>query len=339
MTSESTEYILCVDDEYIVLESLRRELRQNPFFAGMNIETFESGPDALAAVDEILSENNTIPVVISDQRMPGMNGDTFLDEVKTRSPDTLCILLTGYSDLDAITRLVNKSALYRFISKPWNRHDLMLTVTEAYNTHRQKELLDSQNRTIERLSTILVTALESANELYDEDTGAHIKRIPLVSGMIARFAGFDDNFVKRIQLYSSLHDIGKIGVSQEILRKPGKLTAAEFDDIKRHVEIGYKIIDQTEIDQMVKNIVLYHHEKWSGGGYVHGLSKEDIPVEARIVALADVFDALISARVYKPAYPVEQVMEIIRSERGLSFDPALVDVFLQNMPAVMSAIT
>lgn len=339
MTSESAEYIFCVDDEYIVLESLRRELRQNAFFAGMNIETFESGIDALAAIDEILAENNTVPVVISDQRMPGMNGDTFLDEVKNRSPDTLCILLTGYSDLDAITRLVNKSALYRFISKPWNRHDLMLTVTEAYNTHRQKRLLDTQNRTIERLSAILVTALESANELYDEDTGAHIKRIPLVSGMIARFAGFDDHFIKRIQLYSSLHDIGKIGISQSILRKPGKLTPEEFTEIKRHVEIGFKIIDQDEIDVMVKNIVLYHHEKWSGEGYVHGLEKDAIPVEARIVALADVFDALISARVYKPAYPVEQVIDIIRNERGLSFDPALVDVFLDNMPAVLAAIS
>jgi len=156
--------------------------------------------------------------------------------------------------------------------------------------------------------------------------------------MIARFAGFDDNFVKRIQLYSSLHDIGKIGVSQEILRKPGKLTEAEFNDIKRHVEIGYKIIDQTEIDQMVKNIVLYHHEKWAGDGYVHGLAKDEIPVEARIVALADVFDALISARVYKPAYSVDKVVEILRSERGKSFDPALVDVFLDNMNEVMLAI-
>jgi response regulator RpfG family c-di-GMP phosphodiesterase len=338
LTTECTEYILCVDDEYMVLESLRRELRQNTLFSGLNIETFESAGDALESIAEIIAEGGTIPVVISDQSMPGMNGDTFLDEVKKCSPDTLCILLTGYSDLDAVTRLVNKSALYRFMSKPWNRHDLMLTVSEAYNTHRQKQLLDKQNRTIERLSTILVTALESANEFYDEDTGAHIKRIPILSGLIARFAGFDENFVKRIQLYSSLHDIGKVGITQDILRKPGKLTPEEFEQIKEHVVIGHKIIDQEEIDVMVKNIVLYHHEKWSGTGYVHELSREEIPVEARIVALADVFDALISSRVYKPAYPIKQVLDIIRSEQGLSFDPALVDVFLKNITEILASI-
>jgi putative two-component system response regulator len=338
MAQGVTEFILCVDDEFIVLESLKRELRQNPWFADMEIETFESGAEALLAANEILSDGNVIPVVISDQRMPGMNGNIFLEELKKRSPDTLCILLTGYSELEVITALVNKSVLYRFIPKPWARHDLLLTVSEACNQHRQKRLLESQTRTIERLSTILVTALESANEFYDEDTGAHIKRIPLVSGMLARFAGFDESFIKRIQLYSSLHDIGKVGISQEILRKPGKLTPAEFTEMQRHVVIGHKIIDQEGIDDMVKNIVLYHHEKWSGGGYVHGLSKDEIPVEARIVAISDVFDALISARVYKPAFPLEKVITIFREDRGISFDPELTDIFLDNIPEILAGI-
>lgn len=338
MKDSENGYILCVDDEFIVLESLRREIRSDPFFTGINIETFDNGAEALECVDDILSEGGFISVVISDQRMPLMNGDVFLDEVKKRSPDTLCILLTGYSDLDAVTRLVNKSALYRFILKPWNRHDLLLTIQEAHTMYRQKSLMDEKNRIIERLTTILVTTLESANRFYDDDTGEHIKRIPMLAGMIAKFAGFDDSFVKRIKMYSALHDIGKVGVSQDILRKPGKLTPEEFKEIQEHVVIGYKIIDQEEIDSMVKNIILYHHEKWSGDGYVHALSAGEIPIEARIVALADVFDALISPRVYKPAYPLEEVISIIREESGQSFDPDLVEVFLKNLPEILAAI-
>ena len=335
MNSASESYILCVDDEFIVLESLRRELRMSESLADLNIEAFEKGSDALAAMDDILASGHTVPVVVSDQRMPLMSGDSFLSAVKKRSPDTMCVLLTGYADLDAVVRLVNQSALYRFIFKPWNRHDLVLTVFEAVNMFRQKMLIDQKNRVIERLSTILVAALENANRFYDEDTGSHINRITILSGLIARYAKYDESFVKRISLYSALHDIGKVGVRQEILKKPGRLTPDEFSEIKEHVVIGSKIIDQDEIDPMAKNIVLYHHEKWNGAGYVHGLSGEDIPIEARIVALADVFDALISPRAYKPAYPLSRVLDIIRSERGLSFDPVIVDAFLDNLDELL----
>lgn len=335
MPAESESYILCVDDEFIVLESLRQELRMSDALADFNIEAFEKGSDALAAMDDILASGCTVPVVVSDQRMPLMSGDSFLSEVKKRSPDTLCVLLTGYADLDAVVRLVNQSALYRFIFKPWNRHDLVLTVSEAVNVFRQKRLIDQKNRVIERLSTILVAALENANRFYDEDTGAHINRITILSGLIARYAKYDESFVKRIGLYSALHDIGKVGIRQDLLRKPARLTPKEFEEIKEHVVIGSKIIDQDEIDPMAKNIVLYHHEKWNGTGYVHALSGDDIPIEARIVALADVFDALISPRAYKPAYPLGKVLDIIRSERGLSFDPAVVDAFLDNLDEII----
>lgn len=335
MSAEKELYILCVDDEFIVLEALKQELRMSESLEGINIEAFEKGSDALDALDDILAAGHFIPVVVSDQRMPLMAGDLFLAEVKKRSPDTLCVLLTGYADLDAVVRLVNQSALYRFIFKPWNRHDLLLTVSEAVNVFRQARLIEQKNRVIERLSTILVAALENANRFYDEDTGAHINRISILSGLIARCAKYDESFVKRIALYSALHDIGKVGVRQDVLKKPARLTSEEFDEIKEHVVIGSKIIDQDEIDPMAKNIVLYHHEKWNGAGYVHALAGEDIPIEARIVALADVFDALISQRVYKPAYPLDKVLDIIRNERGLSFDPEVVDAFLDNLDDIL----
>lgn len=177
----------------------------------------------------------------------------------------------------------------------------------------------------------MVTALESANFYFDEETGNHIQRISLLSEYIARGAGLDEQFIKAVKLYSPLHDIGKVGIEKEILLKPGKLTPEEFEKIKEHVRIGYRILDSGAIDPMAKNIVLYHHEKWAGGGYPEGLSGENIPLEARIVSIADVYDALVSKRVYKNAFPPEEALSIIREERGISFDPALTDTFLSGM--------
>jgi HD-GYP domain-containing protein (c-di-GMP phosphodiesterase class II) len=144
----------------------------------------------------------------------------------------------------------------------------------------------------------------------------------------------DEGFVKAIKLYSPLHDIGKVGVEKDILLKPGRLSPGEFERVKEHVRIGYRIIDSGAIDQMAKNIVLYHHEKWAGGGYPEGLSGVSIPIEARIVSIADVYDALVSERVYKPPFTVEEALAIIRKERGVSFDPTLTDIFLAGMESL-----
>ena len=145
---------------------------------------------------------------------------------------------------------------------------------------------------------------------------------------IAEKAGCDEEFIKNIRMYAPLHDIGKVGVGKEILLKPASLSPEEFEQIKAHVVIGHQIINSEAIDSIAKNIVLYHHEKWAGSGYVNALQGKDIPLEARIVSLADVFDALVNKRVYKPAFSLEKALEIIESERGKSFDPHLVETFL-----------
>ncbi len=218
------EYILCVDDEYIVLHSLRQELRSDPFLADYNIEMADSASAALSLIDEILSEGGKIAVIISDQRMPGMNGDTFLAAAHQRTPASLKVLLTGFSDLEAVVRLVNGEVLYRYLAKPWDRHDLLLTVREACRTFTKSMIILQQNSKIENLTLAMVTALESANFFFDEDTGNHILRISKVSEFIALRFGCDEEFVKLIKLYSPLHDIGKVGVGKEILLKPGRLT-------------------------------------------------------------------------------------------------------------------
>jgi len=325
------EHIICVDDELIVLQSIKQELKQDDFFSDSLIHVIDSAPEALRLIEEILEEDGEIPVVISDQRMPLMEGSEFLAKVHQLCPETLNILLTGYADLDAVVSLVNESALYRFLSKPWDRTDLLLTIREANRAYRQKKIINGQNQKIEGLTLAMVTALESTNFYFDEDTGNHIRRIAKISEFIAIRAGCDSNFVKLLKMYSPLHDIGKVGIDKQILLKPDKLTPEEFRRIKDHVLIGHRILDSNAIDTMAKNIVLYHHEKWSGQGYIEGLRGTDIPLEARIVSIADVFDALINKRVYKPAFTFSEAMQIIRDERGISFDPDLADLFLRGM--------
>ena len=183
---------------------------------------------------------------------------------------------------------------------------------------------------LKKLTIGLVETLENANTFNDEDTGAHIKRLNQYSELLAEELKLSNSFVNEVGLYASLHDVGKIGISDSILKKPGKLTEEEFETMKNHVEIGYNLMKDLEISPIALNIVRYHHEKWNGLGYGKGLKGEEIPIEARIVALADVYDALRQERVYKNALTHEKSVEIIRSESGKHFDPRIVKIFIKK---------
>ncbi|MEG0817367.1 HD domain-containing phosphohydrolase [Cetobacterium sp.] len=187
----------------------------------------------------------------------------------------------------------------------------------------------SEKSRAERITKALVESFEIANELNDEDTGNHILRVNLYSKLIAEKLGCSRKFIQEISTYASLHDVGKIGVSDMILKKPGKLTDEEFETMKSHVTLGHKLIEKMEVGEIAENIALYHHEKYNGKGYVMGLIGENIPLEARIVSLADVYDALRQERVYKKGFTHEKAKEIIESERGSHFDPKIVDIFLK----------
>jgi response regulator RpfG family c-di-GMP phosphodiesterase len=324
-------HIICVDDEPIILQSLQRELRKDPYLRDFSIEIVDSGERGLKLIDEIISDGNMVSLILSDQRMPIMNGDTFLIDAIKKSPGTLGILLTGYTDINAIVNLINNNALYRYLSKPWDRNDLIMTVKEACKAWEREQIIEDQRQKIQNMTMAMVTALESANFFFDEETGNHIKRISLLSEFLAKAAGLEEHFVQAVKMYSPLHDIGKVGLKKEVLLKPGKLTKEEFEHVKEHVHIGYRIVNNNAIDSVAKNIILYHHEKWNGTGYPEGLVGESIPLEARIVSIADVYDALVSERVYKPAYSVDEALNIIRNEIGISFDPSLAKVFLEKM--------
>lgn len=201
--------------------------------------------------------------------------------------------------------------------------DLHKSISELKAVHQ--ELRKSYLDTIYRLVL--------AAEYKDDDTGDHIVRISRYSALIAEKLGLSNDITQNILYAAPMHDVGKIGIPDNILQKPGKLTDKEFDLMKTHVTIGANILanSNAEIIQLAQKIALTHHEKWNGKGYPQGHSKEEIPLVGRIVGLADTFDALISKRPYKDPYPSEVAVDIIKKEREEHFDPDVVDIFLGNI--------
>lgn len=181
----------------------------------------------------------------------------------------------------------------------------------------------------------LLSALENANYYNDSDTGKHAKRVANFSEFIATKFGLDSHYISQIKLFASIHDIGKVGISPIIIKKPGKLTFEEFEEIKTHVDIGYKMLKEAPISEIGKNIIKFHHERWNGKGYTSGLRGEEIPLEARIVAVSDVFDALVNSRAYKEAFPKEQVISILKEESGNGLQKELVDIVLTHIDELL----
>ena len=182
----------------------------------------------------------------------------------------------------------------------------------------------------------IIYKLSTAAEFKDEDTSLHTKRVAYYAEIIASGLKMDSDFQECIKIAAPMHDVGKIGIPDKILLKKGKLTKEEFDIIKTHPTIGYNILkdEENKLLTMAANISLDHHEKWSGNGYPNGKKGSEISLEGRIVAISDVFDALTSVRPYKSAWPFEKAVEHIKEERGLHFDPELVDIFLDKIDLV-----
>lgn len=205
--------------------------------------------------------------------------------------------------------------------------DLNKTVRELRAVNQ--ELWEAYLDTIHRLVL--------AAEYKDEDTGDHIVRMSRYSAVVAEELGLPENEVENILYAAPMHDVGKIGIQDSILLKPGKLTDGEFDTMRTHTSIGAKILANSKADilRLAQQIAISHHEKWNGKGYPQSLSGDKIPMAGRIVGIADVFDALTSRRPYKDPYPVEVALDIIRKERGEHFDPAVADVFLENIDDIL----
>lgn len=318
-------YLLCVDDERILLESLRVELRRE---VGMEfeVESAESGEEALEVVHSILLEGSDLVMVISDENMPGMKGHELLAAIRKLSPATSLVLLTGYSDLEAIRDAVNVAGLYRYINKPWRIDELAFTIRQARRFQNRQRTIQDQRGKIGRLTKSMIFALEAANQNSDEDTAYHIERVAEFSALLAERSGAEAHWVERIRLYAGLHDIGKVGVACQLIGIE-RYTDKEREVQKLHVRYGGQILSTEGIDPMASNIALYHHERWDGRGYLAGLSGDAIPLEARIVALVDVFDALSSPRSYRESLPYDTAFDQVADMGGTWFDPRLVLTF------------
>ena len=346
--------IVCVDDDTNVLSSLR-DLLSNNLGEGVDVEFAESGEEALDICADLKADGRPLSVLISDYIMPKMRGDDLLVEIHTISPETVTIMLTGQSDMEGVRRAINEAGLYRFIEKPFNNEDLLLTVRSALAAYNQERALHVQNanlkmanhalavrsRELSDTQDVTILAMASLAESRDSDTGNHIRRTQYYIKVIAEYLKNHPRFVghlneKNIDLLfksAPLHDIGKVGIPDRILLKPGKLTFDEFEIMKTHAAIGKEVIEaaekqlgmEIEFLRFAKEIAYNHHEKWDGSGYPRGLSGDAIPVSARLMALADVYDALISRRVYKEGMSHDKAMGIIMEGRGKHFDPDVVD--------------
>jgi putative two-component system response regulator len=210
----------------------------------------------------------------------------------------------------------------------------------GYLYPRMVALLDSREKVL-RSELEMIERLGRAAEWRDEDTAEHVTRVSRMSEVIALEAGLSPDRARVIALASQMHDIGKVAVPDTILLKPGPLTEEEFEVVKRHTTVGADILSggTTEVLQTAERIARYHHERWDGSGYPEGLAGEQIPLEARIVAIADVFDALTSHRPYKKPWPIVKAIAAIQLSAGTHFDPHLVECFVRRLPEIAAIVT
>lgn len=341
MIAENNFKILIVDDNNENRRVLATVLNKN------NDYNITLANDGFSALESTFSENPDL--ILLDIMMPGMDGFEVAEKLKNdeRSTNIPILFITANADSDSISRAFKAGGI-DYITKPFNHEELLARVNAQVKMKRYQNELNIKNKLLESkkllltaevdektkmindISSALITALESANILNDTDTGNHIKRVSEYAGFIAEKISDDYVFIKQIKLYASLHDVGKVGIPDELLKNPGKFSPAEMEEMKQHVVYGAKMLTATGIPEMAANIAKYHHEKWDGTGYLEGLKGKEIPLEARIVAMADVYDALSSKRVYKEAFPEEKIDKIIGKEKGKHFDPQLVDIYLEN---------
>ena len=312
--------ILIVDDEPDNLALLRRTFRSK-----YNVLTATNGKEALEVINE---HGDEISLIVSDQKMPVMQGTEFLAEVNQTHPDIIKMLLTGHSDLDILVDSINKCNLFQYIFKPFEPEELLMIVQSGIDVY---ELEQSRKRILKDLKELFyktIKSISSALDAKDTYTHGHSLRVTMYSLILAKYMPqLDNKFKEELETTGLLHDIGKIGISENILCKPGKLTDEEFEIMKSHTTKGKKLINNIKKLSYISEWLNAHHERWDGGGYPSGLKGEEIPFSARIIAIADTYDAMTSSRSYRKALSHEVARDEIIRCAGTQFDPALVEVF------------
>ena len=321
-TSVNNEHtILIVDDEINNIQLLKRTFRGK-----YRIITASNG---LEALETLKSNINDISLIVSDHKMPIMEGTKFLEEANKIAPDVIKILLTGFSDVEIITDAVNKCNLFQYVLKPFNPDELQEAVRNGIDKF---DLASSKSLILKDLKELFyktIKSIASALDAKDPYTHGHSMRVTLYSIILAKELNIKSNELEMIETAGLLHDIGKIAIPSAILCKPGKLTDDEFTIMKSHPVNSERLIASIKKLHEISPGVKHHHERWDGRGYPDHLAGEDIPYSARIIAIADTYDAMTSTRSYRKALPHEIAIEEIKKCAGTQFDPQLAQKFVE----------
>jgi len=310
------------------------------------------------AIDKL--KDSRVDLILMDLMMPIMDGYTATKIIKEDEDFKAIplIIISALSDKEAITKGLKLGA-NEYLTKPFDLMEFRLRVQNgikigAYQNMLKdhKAVLESQVREktkelqnaldeVQKSERDIISILGKTAEYRDNETSAHTIRVGEMSAFIAKKLGWDDEQTELMRLAAPMHDMGKVGIADNILLKPGKLTDDEFDIMKQHATIGYSILCQkkTPLLKLAAQIALTHHEKYNGLGYPHGLSADKIPLSGAIVAVVDVFDALLSERPYKKAFSLEKTVSILQSDSGTHFNPKIVDIFIENLDEIVGIRT
>lgn len=314
--------VLFVDDEPLVLEGLRRSVHKE-FLADLAAGSEEGL--------EKLRHAGPYAVVISDMHMPGMDGVEFLATVRILSPDSIRVMLTGDNELEVAMRAVNEGSIFRFLRKPAGAEQILTALRAGVTQYRarrsEKEHLEVTVKALEQLDVGTLTALARAIDAKSTWTAGHSERVTNLAMKIANSMGLPARDLQIVHRGGLLHDIGKIGTPATILDKPGELEVEEIKIMREHVTIGVRILEPVPCFREILPIVAQHHEWFDGSGYPAGLAGENISLHARILTVADAYDAITSDRPYRKGIARQQAFEILTSKAGTQFDPIVINVF------------
>ena len=312
--------ILVVDDEPDNLQLVRRTLRKY-----YDVVTANNAFEAI----EVLEVTPDIEMIISDHKMPGKSGVELLQHCFQHYPQIIRMLITAYSEVPILVDAINTGKIHRYIKKPWTPEELLLTVNKAFEASKLSRENMKLIADFKDLFSGTISAITDALDEKDKFTLGRSKRVCEYAIEIAKEMSLSDIELSKIEVASLLHDIGMIGVPEYILHKSEKLTDEEFEKIQKHVEYGLKILGSIKQLDSVVSIIKCHHERYDGTGYPYGLKGEEIPMGARIIALADTFDALISARAYRGSMDLTKAVDLIKSYAGKQLDYNVVQAFLK----------
>lgn len=325
----SRKRILIVDDEAMIRRLLHQKLSREGYQC-------QEASNAEEALDKLTS--HSIELMILDIKMPGKSGIELLPEVRANYPDTAVIMATAITKIDIAIECMKQGA-DDYILKPFILDEVVLSIERVlekkrleleikqYQQHLEQKV-EEQTREMRKLFLGAIEALVFALEAKDRYTAGHSRRTTEIAVVIGREVGLCPDDIEDLRWASLLHDVGKIAVDQLIQNKPGKLTSQEYEHIMIHATVGAGIVKPV-VNQKVVEMIWHHHDRYNGSGLNQIVASEDIPLGARILAVADAFDAMTSARPYRPAISVDEALNEIRTGAGIQFDPVVVTAFLK----------